>query len=144
MCADPIKYTRVPASLKIIKVLIDELKSAAPVDGSLGEALAAAKAVNKDDDDDNDDDDDDDAENDDWEDVEDMIDVSLGTTKQDILAYLKTGSSSRQRDQETYSFLCEFFLRAARDNVAGFQGLTNLLTRGELDTLNKELASAPR
>lgn len=50
------------------------------------------------------------------------------------------GSGIRQRDDDTQAYLTEFFVRAARDNIAGFQDWYNLLTEGEKGKLN-ELAS---
>jgi len=67
------------------------------------------------------------------------LDLSLGTTKADLMTMLEN-SGSRQRDDETQSYLSEFFLRAARENVANFQEWYVMLTDEEKGKLN-ELAS---
>ena len=128
---DPDKYTIIPASLKILKVLIEELLSAS---GTNAAASAAAAAAAADFADDNNDDDG-------WEDDPDTLDLSLGTSKAELMALIE-GSGARQRDDETQAYLTDFFLRAARDNVAGFQDWYNLLTEEEREKLN-ELASPP-
>lgn len=41
------------------------------------------------------------------------------------------GSFMRQRDDETQSYLTDFFLRVGRENTAGFNELYNLLGEEE-------------
>ena len=128
---DPDQYTIIPASLKILKVLIEELLSASGVQGAANAAAAAATEFA-------------DAEEDDgdegWEDdLGDTLDLSLGGTKADLMSYID-GSGIRQRDDETQAYLTEFFIRAASENTAGFQDWYNMLTEEEKGKLN-ELAS---
>lgn len=127
---DPDKYTIIPASLKIIKVLIEELFSAS---GTRAAAAAAAHAMA------NADDLDDDDGDEGWEDDNDIIDLSLGGTKSDLMSFIQAGGH-RQRDDETQAFLTEFFVSAARDNIASFQDWYGLLTEDEKTKLN-ELAN---
>lgn len=124
---DPDKYTIIPASLKIIKVLIEELLSAS---GARAAAAAAAHAMA------NTDDLDDDDGDEGWEDDNDIIDLTLGSTKSDLMSFIEAGGH-RQRDDETQAFLTEFFVSAARDNVANFQEWYNLLTEDEKTKLNQ-------
>ncbi len=128
---DPDQYTVVPAPLKILKVLIEELLSA---QGKLGSAAANAAAAvgaefeaGEDDGDGS------------WEDEGDTIDLNLGTTKNDLMSYLEA-SNMRERDDETQAYLTEFFLRAAREDIAGFKGWYDQLTDDEKAKLN-ELAT---
>ena len=117
---DPDQYTMVPASLKIIKVLIEELLSAAGVQNAAAAAstaAAAAAALDEDND------------NDGWEDDE-TLDLSLGTTKQELMGF-ENMASGRQRDDETQKYLTEFFIGAARDNTAGFNEWYGMLTDDE-------------
>jgi len=113
---DPDQYTIIPAPLKIIKVLIEELLSASGIQ-SAATALAAAEFA------------DEEAFNEDgWEDVPTALDLGLGSTKADLMAYGDgSGSFMRQRDDETQAYLTEFFIKAGRENVAGFNGLYGAL-----------------
>lgn len=56
------------------------------------------------------------------------------------MSYIE-GSGARQRDDETQAYLTEFFMRAARENVANFQEWYGMLTEEERGKLN-ELANA--
>ena len=127
---DPDQYTVVPAPLKILKVLIEELLSAQGKLGSAATSAAAAIAADFD------------AAEDDgdegWEDDPDTLDLGLGTTKSDLMNLIE--GSGRQRDDETQAYLTDFFLRAARDNTAGFKDWYEQLTDQEKSKLN-ELAS---
>jgi hypothetical protein len=112
-------------------VLVEELKSAsgsglAPLAGAAA-AAAAAEA-------------DDDEDDDGWEDEDNVLDLSLGSTKQDLLSYFNTGTS-RQRDGETHAYLQDFFLQAAQNNIANFQQWFGMLTADEQATLNALAAS---
>jgi len=128
---NPDQYTVIPAPLKMLKVLIEELLSAQGKLGSAAASAAAAVAADFD------------AEGDDgdegWEDDPDTVDLSLGATKSELMQYMD-GSGNRQRDDETQAYLTEFFLRAARENIAGFQGWYDQLTEDEKAKLN-ELAA---
>ena len=119
---DPDVYTTVPAPLKIIKVLVEELGSAAG-----NKAMDSSAAVGLDDADSDDGDDD-------WEDVPGQIlDLGMGMTKQALMSFGEGGSEGvfgvRQRDDETQAFLVDFFQRASTQ--PGFEGLFGALTPDE-------------
>jgi importin-9 len=137
---DPDQYTIIPATLKILKVLVEELLSASGTTGATSAAAAAISSAGIDFGGDAADDGDDD--DDGWEDEPDnTIDLSLGTTKADLLSYLEApGSGVRQRDDETQAYLTDFFVRAARENIAGFEGWYNELSEDEKGKL-QELAA---
>ncbi|RFU32070.1 hypothetical protein B7463_g4248, partial [Scytalidium lignicola] len=124
---DPDQYTIIPASLKIVKVLIEELLSASGVQSAVNAAAAAAAEFA-----------DEEADDDSWEDLPNTLDLGLGSTKADLMAYAE-GSSSfmRQRDDETQAYLSEFFVKAARENIAGFNELYAALTEDEKRKLNE-------
>ena len=142
---DPDQFTVIPAPLKIMKLLIEELVSAQGQSGAAsleagGSAAAAAAAeaignkISAGDDEDTD--------GDDWEDADDdLLDLSLGATKNDLFSYLDGGAGSRMRDDETQAYLSEFFLRAAREDTAGFKAWYDQLAEGEQQKLN-DLAAA--
>ncbi|KAJ5656620.1 Armadillo-like helical [Penicillium longicatenatum] len=127
---NPDKYTTVAAPLKIIKVLVEELAAAS---GNKEIDAAAARALEDADSDDGDDD---------WEDEPGQIlDLGLGMTKQDLMSFGEGGSESvfgvRRRDDETQSFLADFFRRASQQ--PGFQEIYGALTVDEqvkLQSLN--------
>lgn len=127
--SDPDQYTIIPAPLKIVKVLIEELLSASGIRAAANAASAAI--ANAEFDDDNDDDG--------WEDDEDTLDLSLGTTKADLMSFVEGGQ--RQRDDETQAYLTEFFIGCGRENVSNFQEWYNMLTEEEQTKLN-ELANS--
>jgi hypothetical protein len=129
MAPDPDQYTVVSASLKIIKVLIEELLSASGQRAAAGAAAAAVASASFED------------ENDEegWEDDDDTLDLSLGATKHDLMSFVEGGQ--RQRDDETQAYLIDFFIRCGRENTANFQEWYNLLTEEEKLKLN-ELASS--
>lgn len=128
--ADPDQYTIIPASLKIIKVLIEELLSASGMQSAAAQAAAAAAEFA-----------DEEGDDDGWEDVPNTIDLSLGSAKADLMAWGEgQGSFVRQRDDETQAYLTEFFVKASRENVAGFNELYGALTEDEKRKLN-ELAA---
>ncbi|KAL2879038.1 hypothetical protein SGCOL_005738 [Colletotrichum sp. CLE4] len=127
--ANPDQYTVIPASLKILKVLIEELLSASGANAAANAAAVAAAAEFADEEN----------EDDGWEDEPETLDLSLGGTKSDLMSYIE-GSGARQRDDETQAYLTEFFLRTARENVANFQEWYAMLTEEERGKLN-ELAS---
>ena len=127
---DPDQYTIIPASLKILKVLIEELLSASGVQGAANAAAAAAAEFADAEEDDGDDG---------WEDDPDTVDLSLGTTKAGLMSMIES-SGYRQRDDETQQYLTEFFVRAAHENVADFGNWYNMLTDDEKGKLN-ELAA---
>ncbi|KAL8352437.1 hypothetical protein RB601_002649 [Gaeumannomyces tritici] len=122
----PDKYTFIPAPLKILKVLIDELLFASGKQAAAMAAADAAKMAELDED-----------EGDDgWEDEPGVLDLSLGTTKNDLMSYFE-GGGNRVRDDETQQYLTEFFLQAARENTAGFTEWYAQLTEEEKGKLNE-------
>ncbi|KAI1821648.1 armadillo-type protein [Xylaria intraflava] len=124
---NPDRYTIIPAPLKILKVLIEELLSASGLTSAPNAAAAAAAAAELADEDNDDDG---------WEDDPDALDLNLGSTKADLMRYLDA-SNMRHRDDETQQYLSEFFVAAARDNVAGFGEWYNNLTEGEKGKLSE-------
>lgn len=107
--ANPDQWTSVPADLKILKLLIEELTNTS---SNLTNSAAAASGAAGDLDTDSDDD------ADEWEDVgasgnKGVMDLGLGMTKQDLMAYddedSQGGPSSRQRDDETNEYLVSWF-----------------------------------
>ena len=127
---DPDQYTMVPAPLKIVKLLIDELLSAS---GAHAASSAAAAAISN-----ADFDYDDDEEG--WEDDNDTLDLGIAATKGDLMSFIE-GPGLRQPDDETQNFLTEFFVQCGRENVANFQEWYNMLSGEEKVKLN-ELASS--
>lgn len=133
--ADPDQYTIIPAPLKIVKVLIEELLSASGHQSAAAAAASAAAEFA----------DDDDAD-DGWEDVpSSVLDLGLGSTKAELMAWGQPGDGQgsffmRRRDDETQAYLTEFFVRAAREDLAGFNALYGALTEEEKAKLN-ELAT---
>ncbi|TVY58687.1 Importin subunit beta-5 [Lachnellula suecica] len=123
---NPDRFTVIPAPLKIVKVLIQELESAAGLHSAANAAAAAAAEFA-----------DEEGENDDWEDVPSTLDLGLGSTRADLMAF-GDGSASfqRQKDDETQAYLSEFFIKAGSENVAGFNELYAALTEEEKQKLN--------
>jgi len=118
--ANPDQYTTIPATVKIVKVLVEELASAT---GSRELDAATAAALEEADSDD-----------DEWEDLpSNTLDLSLGVTKQELMAFGEGGSESvfgvRQRDDETQTFLSGFFQEAS--TKAAFQEIFASLTPDE-------------
>lgn len=127
---NPDQFTIIPAPLKILKVLIEELMSASGIQ-TAATAMAAAEIANDDDDDG-------------WEDLPNTLDLSSAATKADLMAYAEgLGSSfSRQRDDETQAYLTDFFIRAAREDMAGFNEQYNMLNDEEKAKLAELAQSA--
>ncbi|GAQ06196.1 hypothetical protein ALT_3517 [Aspergillus lentulus] len=122
---NPDRYTTVPAPLKIIKVLVEELAAAS---GSKEIDAATAAALEEEDSDD-------DGE---WEDIpSNTLDLSLGVTKQELMAFGEGGSEGvfgvRKRDDETQAFLLDFFHNAS--TKPGFEQLFAVLTPDEQEKL---------
>lgn len=103
----------------MIKVLVEELASAAGAPGSAAAAAAAAEFADEDEEDEGS-----------WEDVPSILDLGLGSTKEQLMAYGESGMS-RQRDDETQAYLTEFFLRAGREDLAGFNNYYAALSDDE-------------
>lgn len=125
--ANPEQYSSIPATLKILKVLIEELLSASGVSGAANAAAAAAAEFADADEDDGDEG---------WEDESDMVNSSHAA-----LMSMVDNATNRTRDDETQQYLVEFFVRAARENIADFQHWYGMLTEDEQKKLN-ELASS--
>lgn len=123
---NPDRYTTVSAQLKIIKVLIEELLSASGAQ-TAATAAAAAQFADEDDDDDG------------WEDEPNVLDLGMGATKADLMAFGDGAAWGRQRDDETQAYLTGFFVKVARENIASFNELYMQLTDGEKEKL-QELA----
>lgn len=126
---NPDQYTMVPAPLKIIKVLVEEL-AAASGSKEIDAATAAALEEEASDDDD-----------DEWEDMPSnsntLVDLSLGITKQELMAFGEGGTEGvfgvRKRDDETQGFLVDFFRQASAK--PGFQEQFAALTPDEQEKL---------
>lgn len=129
---NPDQYTIIPASLKIVKVLIEELLSASGAHASAANMASAIASAADFDDDDGDEG---------WEDDDDTLDLTLGSTKADLMSFMES-STQRQRDDETQAYLTEFFIRCAQENVANFQDWYNMLTEDEKNKLNELATSA--
>lgn len=119
---NPDQFTTVPAPLKIVKVLVEELGAAS---GNKEIDAATAAALDEADSDDGDDD---------WEDLpSQVLDLGIGATKQGLMSFGEGGSESvfgvRRRDDETQGFLADFFRQASTQ--PGFQELYAALTPDE-------------
>jgi hypothetical protein len=117
--AQPDQFTMIPAQLKIIKVLVEELLSASgparTFDSNAGADL-----------------DDGDENDDEWEDEgNDFLDLGSGMTKSQLMAYgAEDGvSTSRGRDDETQAFLLNFFRQQAQN--PDFEHVFNVLNHDE-------------
>lgn len=75
-----------------------------------------------------------------WEDEPDVLDLGLGS-RADMLALGEEGA--RLKDDETQAYLSDFFVGAARDNVAGFQEWYGMLTGEERAKLEELAAERP-
>lgn len=127
---NPDRYTMVPAPLKIVKVLVEELASAS------GEGHISSLGANAALDDEEDEEDVEDGQDEDWEDEPNLFDLGLGTTKAELMSFAEeTPASQRRADDETQEFLMEFFRRAAREQ--GFADVFQALTTNEQEKLRK-------
>ncbi|KAK2742913.1 hypothetical protein FQN57_005043 [Myotisia sp. PD_48] len=121
---NPDQYTIIPATLKIVKVLIEELSSA---QGGRDFRPTNFDQLSSDD------------EDEDWEDMpSSILDLGLGITKQDLMGYgAEDGEDGtlgiRQRDDETQSYLTQFFTGSA--SKPEFQELFSALTPNEQEKL---------
>lgn len=118
--ANPDRHTIVPAPVKIVQLLVDELAAAAGAhrfDAGAANALAELDS--------------DDGNDDEWEDDEgggvsgggDALDLGSGLTKQQLMALGAdddealmgggAGGGAREQDEDTYKFLRQFFAEAA-------------------------------
>jgi hypothetical protein len=126
---NPDKYTMVPADVKILKVLVEELHSASGGLRAIDAAAAAAAAqvaeeILHDDDE--------------WEDDPNELDLTAPSTKKELMAYADAEpgamGASRERDDETQAYLVQFFREAAA-SVPNFQQHYNALSAGEQEKL---------
>ncbi|TEY34826.1 hypothetical protein BOTCAL_0610g00020 [Botryotinia calthae] len=116
---NPDQYTIIPASLKIFKVLIEELMSASGLQNAATAAAAAEFA-------------DEDGDDDSWEDLPNVLDLGLSSTKADLMAFGEgRGGFGRNRDDETQAYLTEFFVKAGRENLGGFNEFYEALSDEE-------------
>ncbi len=105
--ANPDRWTTIPANLKILKVLAEELTNASSNRFNPSAAAAALDSEGSED-------------GDEWEDVgagsTGALDLGLGMTKQELMAYDEEESptNSRQRDDETSDFLTGWFREQAQ------------------------------
>lgn len=125
---NPDKWTTVRANLKILKVLVEEFSNASS-DGFDPSAAAAALDSEGSED------------GDEWEDVgpnsTGILDLGLGMTKQELMAYEEEGSptTSRQRDDETADYLMGWFRQQAQK--PGFGEMFAALNAEEKEKLQK-------
>lgn len=126
MQKDPDKWTIIPAPLKIVKLLVDELASASGGGAAASTAAAMAAAAEFDAE----------LEDDGWEDDDDTINLGLPSTKADLMSYME-GGPARRADDGTYSYLTEFFVQCGRENIANFQNWYALLSEDEKSRLNQ-------
>lgn len=121
---NPDQYTIIPASLKMIKVLVQELLIDGPeINHQQLDAAAAADLEEED------------SEDDDWEDDDNFLDLGSGMTKEQLMAFAADDGPSRDRgfDDKTQAGLAQFFrAQAARPE---FAEVFNALTSEEQDKL---------
>jgi hypothetical protein len=122
---NPDTWTVIPANLKILKILVEEVSSAST--NRFADPATAAAALESEGSED---------EGDEWEDVGangggGTLDLGLGLTKQQLMAYEENDSptSSRQRDDETAEYLTNWF--RAESQKPGFQEMYSLLSDQE-------------
>jgi importin-9 len=126
--SNPDQWTTIPADLKILKVLVDELTNAST---SRFEASAAAAALDSEGSEDGDE----------WEDVGagsiGALDLGFGMTKQQLMTYDEedSPSNSRQRDDETSEYLMGWFREQAQKPEFG--EMFAALSAEEQDKLQK-------
>lgn len=120
--SNPDQYIMVPAPLKIVKLLVDELSAATAGRGELGGAAGAAAAA---------DDDDDGTDDEEWED-EDPLE-QFGVTKGELNAFGDSGLVTRQADDQTQAYLTEWFRSVGAE--AGFESVFGQLTEDEREKL---------
>ncbi|EXJ94464.1 hypothetical protein A1O1_02860 [Capronia coronata CBS 617.96] len=138
---NPDRWTSVPADLKILKILVDELASAATSQfPDFAAAQAAADAL---------DEADENAEDaDEWEDVgtAGAIDLASATVRGDLMALVGEGgfgadgaaspTGSRARDEETAEYLLQWFkTEAEKEDFAALFGQLSDEEKGKLQQL---------
>ena len=128
---DPDQYTIIPATFKILKVLVQELLSASGSGSAAANAAAMASAAEEYDSDDGEDT---------WEDEPDLL-HDLGLSRAELIAMGEEGG--RLKDDETQAYLTDFFIGAARDNLANFQEWYGMFSEEERAKLQELAASKP-
>ncbi|GAB7352424.1 hypothetical protein MBLNU459_g2843t1 [Dothideomycetes sp. NU459] len=120
---NPDQYTVIPASLKIVKVLVEELLSASGANRNLEAAASAAADLEDEGSDDGE-----------WEDEPNaFLDLGAGMTKEQLMAYAADDAPSRGRDDETQAYLTQWFHSQAEK--PGFADVFNTLTSDEQEKL---------
>lgn len=125
---NPDRWTTIPANLKILKVLVEELSNASSSRFNPSAAAAALDSEGSED-------------GDDWEDVgagsTGTLDLGLGMTKQELMAYEEEQSPtySRQRDDETSEYLIGWLREEAQK--PGFGEMFAALNAEEKEKLHK-------
>jgi hypothetical protein len=139
---NPDRWTTIPADLKILKIMVDELASAATSRfPNLAAAQAAAEAL------DEEDEEADDA--DEWEDVGTggAIDLASASVRGDLMALVgedaggdgaASPTGSRARDEETADYLLQWFKSEAEKE--GFANLFDQLSEEEKNKLRELVA----
>lgn len=119
---NPDQFTIVPATLKILKVLVEELLSASGVARAIDAATSTTDLLE-----------DEGSDNGEWEDDDGIVDLGLGATRAELMAYAEEGVGSRQRDDETQAYLVNFFREASQK--PGFNEMFAQLTEEEREKL---------
>lgn len=135
---NPDRWTAIPAPLKMLKVLVEELGSPGGDEriSSLGARGVIADGAEEDDEDDDFGDDDEEGDAD-WEDEPNLFDLGLGSTKAELMAFAEEAPASqrRQPDDDTQAYLAEFFRRAAGE--ASFAEMFRALSAEEQAKLRR-------
>ena len=121
---NPDRYTTVPADIKILKLLIDELSTAVISRfDNLGTAGGLEESVG-----------DADGEDNEWEDEPAAIDLSSKEVREELMAWgAGSPTASRARDEDTAEYLQQWFRQEGAK--AGFQQMFNQLTQAEQEKL---------
>lgn len=121
---NPDRYTTIPADVKILKILVDELRTSAESKF----AHTAASGVPADAESEG-------SEDEDWEDEPAGIDLGSAAVKEELMAFAE-GGNSRARDEETAEYLVKWFRENGGSEafVAGF-GALNEEEQGHLRRL---------
>jgi hypothetical protein len=116
---NPDRFTTLSASVKIIKVLVEELSSASNSQGAATAAALADFAEGE-------------GDNDGWEDVPSALDLANSATKADLMAFAEgRGSFVRDKDDEIQKYLSKFFMKVAKEAPENFREVFNALTDEE-------------
>ncbi|KAG8628521.1 hypothetical protein KVT40_004394 [Elsinoe batatas] len=120
---NPTQFTSVPADLKILKILVEELLPATGPEPQSAISAATGGSGGLDDDDDEE-----------WEDdPHDFLDLGSGMTKEQLMAFGEGRPEQRGRDDETQRYLVEWFRGLARR--PGAEEIWGRLTESEKERL---------